>query len=108
MGYIRHNAIIATAWQNEAAAALVDFASSIGAEAIAGGEQVNGYLTVCITPDGSKEGWQSSDEGDARREKIRQWLDDADSRDQYFEWVEVVYGNDDAEASVAASRWEEA
>lgn len=62
MGYIRHNAIIATAWQAQAVSGLVEYARSIGAEALVGGEVTNGYATVCITPDGSKEGWQTSAE----------------------------------------------
>ena len=66
MGYIRHNAIIATGWQENAIQALCDFAESIGAEAIRGEEMTNGYRTVVITPDGSKEGWETSAEGDAK------------------------------------------
>lgn len=107
MGYVRHNAIIATGWQSEAVDALVAYATSLGAEAIRGSEQINGYITVCITPDGSKEGWSNSDDGDDRRSKIREWLLGADSRKQYFEWCEVAYGSDDAEASVVESAWKE-
>lgn len=105
MGYIKHNAIIATTWQTEAADGLVDYAKRVGAEAIRGEERTNGYVTVCITPDGSKEGWESSNEGDGQRGLLRQWLEGADMQGFYFEWCEVGYGNDDGGATVVASAW---
>lgn len=104
MGYIRHNAIIATAWQPEAVAALTEYARRIGAEALVGGEMTNGYATVCITPDGSKEGWSTSDEGDERRTKIKQWIRD-NAAELYFEWCEVAYGSDDSKAEITDSDW---
>lgn len=106
MGYIRHNAIIATGWQNKAVKALLDFAESIGAEAISGEEMTNGYRTVVITPDGSKEGWETSADGDARRSRIREWLREAELRDLFFEWCEVAYGSDDGNAEIIATGWE--
>jgi hypothetical protein len=105
MGYIRHNAIIATAWQEEAATALYTYANEIGAQAVMAAADTNGYITVCVMPDGSKEGWATSDEGDAHRAAIRAWLEQAGSRDMYFEWCEVVYGSDDAKASIVDSAW---
>ena len=105
MGYIRHNAIVATAWQDGAADALAAYAAEIGADAVAGPEVVNGYRTVVIVPDGSKEGWSSSDEGDERRQKIRNWLG---SGKYYWEWAEVAYGDDPGNAEVVESSWSEA
>lgn len=104
MGYIRHNAIIATCWQAAAVSRLAEYARSIGAEALVGGEMTNGYVTVCITPDGSKEGWQSSAEGDKRRTKIKQWMR-AHESDLFFEWCEVAYGDDDANPEISDSAW---
>jgi hypothetical protein len=59
-------------------------------------------LTFMIIPDGSKEGWPGSDEGDARREAFlaevrrRAALTLLDEDDEwFFDWVEVQYGNDD-------------
>lgn len=102
MGYIRHNAIIATAWQDGAADALLAFAGEIGASAVTGPKVVNSYQTVVITPDGSKDGWGASDEGDERRKQIREWLG---SGKFYWEWCEVAYGNDDASAEIVESEW---
>lgn len=87
MGYIRHNAIIATAWQAQAVSGLVEYARSIGAEALVGGEVTNGYATVCIPPDGSKEGWQTSAEGDERLSNIKLWM--REHPDFYYEWCEI-------------------
>ena len=105
MGYIRHNAIVATTWQEESADALVAYASEVGAEAVVGPEVTNGYRTVMIAPDGSKEGWQESDDGNERRRLIREWLDAGGDRGIYFEWIEVVYGDDDSAASIVDSAW---
>jgi hypothetical protein len=104
MGYVRHNAIIATAWQEGAAEALVAYAAGIGADAIAGPEVINGYRTVVVVPDGSKEGWSNSNEGDERRQKIRAWLE---SEKYYWEWAEVAYGDDPANAEVVEHKWSE-
>jgi hypothetical protein len=104
MGYIRHNAIIATTWQAESATKLTEYARSIGAEALAGAEMTNGYFTVCVTPDGSKEGWATSAEGDDRRALLKQWMRD-NAADMFFEWCEVAYGDDDGNAEVADSAW---
>ena len=34
----------------------------------------NGFYTFMIGPDGSKEGWPESDEGDAQRKQYLNWL----------------------------------
>ena len=103
MGYVRHNAIIATGWQDEAVQALAAYAREIGAQALIGEGVTNGYRTVCIAPDGSKEGWSESTDGDERRAKIKAWF--AEHPDWYFEWAEVAYGSDDSEASIVDSAW---
>lgn len=100
MGYIRHNAIVATAWDESLAKTLFDFASRLGANPLISEKAVNGYVTVVIPPDGSKEGWASSDDGDLRREEIVKLLMSAG-----FEWLEVAYGWDDGSADVVRSAW---
>ena len=98
MGTIVHHAIVITSWKNEALDDLVQFASDAGAVVIGpSSESVNGYRTVTVCPDGSKEGWADSNLGDATRAKIKEWLrakryDDDES--SALEWVEVAYGND--------------
>ena len=51
-------------------------------------EQVNGTVTFFIPPDGSKEGWSESDEGDSRREQLKQAL-----LRKGVEVVEVAWGD---------------
>ncbi len=36
---------------------------------------INGYLSFFVAPDGSKEGWSESQNGDEAREKLTLWLD---------------------------------
>lgn len=103
MGYIRHNALIATCWSANAVNALVTYAESLGCEVLHGDKVMNGYRTVCITPDGGEEGWESSDDGDERRKKIKGWF--ASHPKWYFEWCEVAYGCDDGEASITDDAW---
>lgn len=54
----------------------------------------NGSQSFCIFPDGSKEGWGASDDGDARRDEFIGWL----NRQRYsdgstpYKWAEVEVG----------------
>lgn len=105
MGYIRHNAIVATAWQEGAVDALIAFSESIGAGAVASPKVVNWHQTAMVYPDGSKEGWSDSDDGDERRAQIREWLD---AGHFYWAWVEIAYGHDDGRAEIVDSTWGDA
>ena len=111
MGWILHNAIVATSWQEDAAAALVAYAESLGAQALMGAPVINGYVTVLIAPDGSKEDWEESAEGDERRAKIKAWIRAAASEPigkasgHYFEWCEIAYGDDDEGAAITDAPW---
>jgi hypothetical protein len=59
--------------------------------------QVNGERSFFIPPDGSKEGWGESNEGDKRRDTFVAWL-------QGFKgcvhWVEVCYAEDEPDTRV--------
>jgi hypothetical protein len=52
----------------------------------------NGYVTILIGPDGSKEGWEPSNTGDHRRAEFKAWLRQEDNYPGYHTWVEVEYG----------------
>ncbi len=52
---------------------------------------VNGYQSFFIPPDGSKERWDASDEGNRRRDEFIKWLK---SRKALVDWVEVQFGDD--------------
>lgn len=116
MGYNRHHAIVITTFDKtlieqalEQAEILCDQCSPIMAAPL------NGWNTILVPPDGSKEGWEESDLGDAGRAKLIEWLDSKryDDGSSPFSWVEVQYGDDDRETKVTAhsdehSRWDAA
>lgn len=108
MGYIRHNAIVVTSWNDEAIVAAADKARSLGMAVLGPSDRAtNYYCTLLICPDGSKEGWDQSDEGDRRREAFREWTRTLRYEDDSspLAWCEVAYGSDDREAVVCESEW---
>lgn len=108
MGCIRHNAIVITSRNPGAIVAAADKAHEIGLQVLGPAPSViNGYRSLMICPDGSKEGWMDSNIGDRNREAFRAWLDTQRLKDgsSNFEWAEIAYGADDAAAAVTASAW---
>lgn len=86
MGTQQHHAIIVTTCDS-----ITDVqtkAEAIGCVCVGPSEeQINGYATLCIVPDGSKEWWPDSDAGNRRRAALREWLKTTDHT-----WVEVAFG----------------
>lgn len=110
MGYIRNHAIVVTGTYG-------DFIERAHAEATKifpwvsaiSPPLVNGSQSFFIPPDGSKERWPESDEGDAQREEFKEFLraqlyNDASSP---LAWCEVKYGGDDYASEVIAHSHEE-
>lgn len=103
MGYMRHHAIIVTTFNEELIEKVYVKAKEIFpvmSEVLS--SKMNGYKSIFIPPDGSKEGWIDSDEGDTRREMFKKWLvsqlyGDTSSP---FEWVEIQYGDDEKETKI--------
>jgi len=109
MGYIAHNAIVVTSWNSDSIEAAACFARNLGMTVLGpSAEAVNGYRSILVCPDGSKEGWQPSDEGDERRAGLREWMHSQAYSDgsSPLEWVEVRYGSDDRTAAVTNTAWE--
>lgn len=103
MGYIRHHAIVVTGNDDtieEARQAAID-AGCVSVTNVAHAK-TNGYASFLVAPDGSKEGWDTSDEGDAARGRFIDWLNSAS---RYFSWAEVVLGSDDGVALIARNAW---
>lgn len=111
MGYIRHHAIVVTGLDyddghpriGQARQAAIDAGCALVTEVV--GPGINGTCSFLVAPDGSKEGWRESDEGDAARERFIVWLRD-DEMHGYFNWTEVAFGPDDREAVVERNAWD--
>jgi hypothetical protein len=103
MGHIRHHAIIVTGTYGDhiekAHAVAVGLEMSVTPILPA---TVNATRSFMVGPDGSKEGWDDSDAGDARREHFVAWLNSYRYRDGSapLAWVEVQYGDDDGETVI--------
>jgi len=98
MGYMRAHTIVVDSWSAELvatahakAATIFPWVSPLSPPS------VNLHQSFFVPPDGSKEGWDESAEGDTRRAKFKQWL-----REQVYEdgstalrWVEVQFADDE-------------
>jgi hypothetical protein len=101
MGRIRHDAIIVTSYHSGG----IEHVEHVAKLAATGGLPVSpvtasphdgGHCSACIFPDGSKEGWQASDEGDAAREEVLSYLHslrDPDDGSSPVSWALVRYGD---------------
>ncbi len=100
MGYIKHNAIVVTSCDelclgkaHKKAKKL--FNDKLISEVVKG--VMNGYISFFIAPDGSKEGWEDSNDCDEAREKFIHWLL---KKDRGCDFVEVRFGGDDNQAYI--------
>lgn len=98
MGYIRDHAIVIVSaygdWIDKAqveAWTIFPWVSGVSPEA------VNGSRSFFIPPDGSKEGWTASDDGDDRRQRFITYLRSICYEDGScpLKWVEVRVSDDD-------------
>lgn len=113
MGYIRHHAIIVTSFdegliQKAYMMALEIFDPQHVSPVI--GPVTNAFYTFFVGPDGSKEGWKTSDDGDERRDRFIVWLDMQRHEDgsTSLDWVEVQYGDDNHETCIVrdSDQWQ--
>jgi hypothetical protein len=102
MGYMRHHAIVVTGWDGKAVKLAHDMAieKEMDPTPIVLGK-VNEQHSFMIPPDGSKEGWQHSDEGNDRRTIFLDWLDDIPYG---LDYVEIEFGGDGGPASITRDR----
>jgi hypothetical protein len=101
MGFIRHHAILVTGLGLEVEEAATK-AREFGLEVLGpSGLAMNGFQTLLVCPDGSKESWDTSDVFDARRGQFLAYL-----RPRTLSWLEVAYGNSDRTAKVTAHAWQ--
>lgn len=104
MGYIQHHAIIVTDWNKEG----IDKAYGKAKEVFVRGGEIscispiiegaaNSQYTFMIAPDGSKEGWATSDNYDLARSEFLDWLN---SSNLYCDYVEITFGGDYNQANI--------
>jgi len=91
MGWFRHHAIVATSCRERAFDGLMDLVDGRGLGTVSR-EGVNGYTSFFLAPDGSKEGWPASVEGNALRQEVIAWL-----VEKGYDWAEVRFGADEPE-----------
>lgn len=107
MGYMRHHAILVTTCHNGFFLQAKEKAENLFPPEIlrCADSVTNGYQTIVVTPDGSKEGWEESSVGDAAREQFLKWLEDQRCADgsSYYSWVCVQYGDDGGETKIVDS-----
>lgn len=108
MGWQRHDAIIVTCCDD---VANIEEAHRVAVEICANvspltGSMINGYRSFLVAPDGSKEGWAESDQGDGERAKFIEWLESQRYEDgsSPYDWVEVRFAND-GPAKIVAEDW---
>lgn len=104
MGYMKHDAIIVTAFRDADIQAGADRADQIGLTrtSVAVGPS-NHHPTFLIVPDGSKEGWADSDFGDVLRGEWKAWARGAYAERVFLEWVHVSY--DESGACRIVDQW---
>ena len=104
MGHMRHHAIVVTGMDftntgqgspiHEAHGAAKMLFSDVAAVSEMTPEANNGYQSFFVAPDGSKESWPHSDDGDKTRDKFIDYLNSVRNT-SCLDWVEVQYGDDD-------------
>lgn len=109
MGYIRHDAIVVTGYRDEHLKKARAKAEELGLIVTSIQEQpgTNGYASFLICADGSKEGWDTSDEHDIARDAWKNWVAENSWRNELpieewdnclaLDWVHVSYGGDEPE-----------
>lgn len=105
MGYIKHHAIVVTSWDEDRLEKAWKMAKDFDCNVTnMVGPLSNGYCTFTVVPDGSKEGWTASAEGDSARENFKKWMV-ANHEGNWWEWVEVEFGSDDQDAKITDHTW---
>jgi hypothetical protein len=97
MGLMQHDAVVATTWKEECFYRVLRVVNSWGYPyrfLDSAASVQNGYRTILLTPDGSKEGWTESDRGDSLRTRFINLLHEDNYEDgtSPWSWVEVSWG----------------
>lgn len=105
MGYNVEHAIVVSSWDKKLLAKAHKKASAIFPHV---SEMVphisNGGASFFVPPDGSKEGWDESNDGNARRKTFTDWLNKRRYEDgsTSLRWIEVLYADDEHRAEIVS------
>lgn len=110
MGRIRNETIVVSSWGAEKALQAHEAAcccfDTHGMGRLVSGltlHATNGGAAFFISPDGSKEGWDTSCRGTAARDEFIAWMKHKDQAELYLDWALIVLGGDECEFSVTDS-----
>ena len=109
MGYYRDHAIVVSSYYGDSISdAHIKATDLFGfgrvSQILDGGS--NGCRSFFVSPDGSKEGWETSRLNDYYRESFKKYLKNFNSLSQvdgYLSWVEVQFADDDGVTKVLDS-----
>ena len=93
MGVIRHNGILVTGYEPDIQKVYKKAKKIFYRKMVSelSQELGNGYQSFAIFPDGSKEGWGTSNDNDENRETFFEWLE---KKDRAVSAVDVAFGGD--------------
>jgi len=98
MGYMRHHTIIVSGLYGDCVDKAHKEAKEIFGDLVSEivDSPINGVCSFFVAPDGSKEGWPESNDGDYNRFKFKIWLNKQRYEDDSspLSWVEVFYGDE--------------
>lgn len=113
MGYIRHNAIVCTSGLEKVAEIAHKKAIKVFDGKVTSLVEglTNQYFSFMVVPDGSKEGWEDSDDFDKRRNKFIKWLETHTLEEidntykgtkvsECLDYVEISFGGDNGGANI--------
>lgn len=101
MGYIKHNAVVCTTYSKEYAVQANKKAKEIFEKYEVGFEKlvseileyvINTGYSFFIAPDGSKEGWETSNKCNDARKEFLNWIEESNN---HCDFIEVTFGGDD-------------
>jgi len=98
MGYVRHEAMLFEGIRKSVEALHADIVTMIAKHDLTTQmlgeirEVINGYTFFTLYPDGSKEGWGSSNDGDLLRAEIKEHIK---RNEIYVSWCSVQFSGDD-------------
>jgi hypothetical protein len=100
---MRHHAIVVTSGIRELLDEAHEKATALGCVVTSiADSRVNGYRSFLIAPDGSKEGWEESEVGDAQREQWVKWAHSKayDDKSNSLSFIEVMFADERKEIAI--------